>query len=139
MTDERQVSRPSGMPPPAHATLPDGQVVDLEALAAEISAEHLTRHPDDLARYGEVGREWCIHDNQHMLNWAVLDVSGGLDFGPQVAWLAGVLGSRGYPLASLADDLRTAAQTVRRRVAGEHADDLADVLESGVDFIEPGS
>jgi hypothetical protein len=68
----------------------------------------------------------------------VLDVCGGLDFGPQVAWLAGVLGSRGYPLESLADDLRVAAQTVRRCVTGEHAGQLADVLESGIEFIEPG-
>lgn len=126
------------MPPPTRATLPDGQVVDLAALADEISAEHLTRHPDDLARYGEVGRDWCVHDNQHLLNWAVLDLCGGLDFGAHVAWLAGVLGSRGYPLASLADDLRVAAETVRRRVAGEQAGQLADVLDSGLDFIEPG-
>ena len=126
------------MPPPPRAILPDGQVLDLHALAAEISAEHLTRHPDDLARYGEAGRAWCVHDNQHLLNWAVLDVCGGLDFGPQVAWLSGVLGSRGYPLASLADDLRVAAETVRRRVAGDHAGQLSEVLESGIDFIAPG-
>ena len=138
MNDRRHLSRPSGMPPPTRATLPDGQVVDLGALAAEISVEHMTRHPDDLARYGEVGREWCVHDNQHLLNWAVLEVCGGLDFGPQVAWLAGVLGSRGYPLESLADDLRMAAQTVRRRLTGEHARQLADVLERGIDFVDPG-
>ena len=126
------------MPAPRHATLPDGQVLDLHGLATEISAEHLARHADDLARYGEVGRDWCVHDNQHLLNWAVLDVCGGLDFGPQVAWLAGVLGSRGYPLESLADDLRVAAQTVRRRVAGGHASRLAEVLERGIDFIDQG-
>jgi hypothetical protein len=125
------------MPPPKRATLPDGQVLDLHALAAEISAEHLSRHRDDLARYGEVLRDWCVHDNQHLLNWAVLDVCGTLEFGPQVAWLARVLGSRGYPLDSLADDLRVAAQTVRRRVTGKHADQLGDVLETGIDFIDP--
>src|SRR5947209_8937503 len=106
------------MPPPDRAALPDGVVLDLRELATEISSVHLARHPDDVARYGEAGREWCIHDNQHLLNWAVLDVCGGLDFGAQVAWLAGVLGSRGYPLANLADDLEVAADIVQQRLGG---------------------
>src|SRR5436309_15423291 len=124
------------MSPPARATLPDGVALDLHELATEISSIHLARHPEDLARYGAAGRDWCMHDNQHLLNWAVLDVCGGLDFGAQVTWLSGVLGSRGYPLASLADDLQLAAEVVRRRVESRHAHDLAAVLEGGVEFVE---
>jgi hypothetical protein len=125
------------MPPPARATLPDGVVVDLHELAIEISSIHLAHHPEEVARYGAVGRDWCIHDNQHLLNWAVLDVCAAVDFGAQVAWLADVLGSRGYPLANLADDLRTASQVVRRRLRSAHADALGEVLANGIRFIEP--
>ena len=38
-----------------------------------------------------------------------------MDLDAQLRWLANVLTSRGYPLASLADDLRTAAAVLRRR------------------------
>jgi hypothetical protein len=123
------------MAPPTRASLPDGVVLDLASLAALISSEHLSRHPDDVARYGDVIRDWCVHDNQHLLNWAVLDVRGELDFGSQVAWLAGVLGARDYPLASLADDLQVAAHTVRKEIDSEYATALGDVLASGVAFI----
>src|SRR5690242_5590433 len=125
------------MAPPTRASLPDGVVLDLPVLAAEISEAHLSSHPDDVARYGDEIRAWCVHDNQHLLNWAVLDVRGELEFGGQVAWLANVLGSRGYPLASLADDLQVAADTVRRRVSSQYATKLADVLAAGATFIEP--
>lgn len=133
---ERPLKPPSGMAPPARATLPDGVVLDLTGLAAQISTKHLRRHPDDVARYGDAVRDWCVHDNQHLLNWAVLDLRRELDFGSQVTWLAGVLGSRGYPLASLADDLQVAAETVRESVASDYATALADVLASGVALIE---
>ena len=137
MTDKRGVRAPGGMAPPARATLPDGVVLDLHELAAEISSIHLARHPEDLVRYGAVGRDWCIHDNQHLLNWAVLDVCAAVDFGAHVAWLADVLVARGYPLANLADDLRTASQVVRRSLESAHADALAEVLANGTRFIDP--
>jgi hypothetical protein len=133
---DKPVGPPGGASPPARATLPDGVVLDLHELATEISAIHLARHPEDLARYGAVGRAWCIHDNQHLLNWAVLDVCEALDFGAHVAWLADVLGSRGYPLANLADDLQTASHVVRRRLESAYAETLAEVLAIGIRFIE---
>jgi hypothetical protein len=92
------------MAPPVKATLPDGVVVDLGPLAREITDRHLRRHPEDTERYGDLAREWGVHDNQHLVNWAVLDVGGALSFEEQAAWLANVLGSRGYPLANLADN-----------------------------------
>ena len=116
------------------ATLPDGVVLDLRPLAGEISERHLRRHPEDMERYGELARDWCIHDNQHLLNWAALDAEGALSFPEQLAWLANVLGSRGYPLPHLADDLATAAQTARELVQSAHAGRLAGTLDgrSGV-------
>lgn len=122
---------PGGMAPPATGRLPDGVVLDLRVLASEVTEAHLADHPEDLERYGPAGREWCIHDNQHLLNWALLEVTNGVDFGAQVEWLAGVLRSRGYPVANLADNLQTAARTVSRSVDSVHANALADVLRDG--------
>lgn len=126
---------PSGMPPPVTATLPDGVVLQLRPLAGEISERHLRRHPEDVERYGDLARDWCVHDNQHLLNWAALDAQGALSFQEQLAWLANVLGSRGYPLSSLADDLETAAQTTRELVHSDHAERLAETLQAGAAFV----
>jgi hypothetical protein len=123
------------MAPPVKATLPDGVVVDLGPLAREITDRHLRRHPEDTERYGDLAREWGVHDNQHLVNWAVLDVGGALSFEEQVAWLANVLGSRGYPLANLADNLDTAAQATRELVESDHAAQLAGTLKAGAAFV----
>ena len=48
-------------------------------------------------------RAWCVHDNQHLLNWAALDLAGAVDFDAQLRWLASVLTSRGYPLDVVGD------------------------------------
>jgi hypothetical protein len=123
------------MVPPVTATLPDGVVLELRPLAAEITDRHLRRHPEDTERYGDVARDWGIHDNQHLLNWAVLDARGALSFQEQVAWLANVLGSRGYPLANLADNLDTAAQTTRELVLSDHTPEVAGTLQAGAAFV----
>lgn len=122
------------MAPPVTATLPDGVVLELRPLAAEITERHLRRHPEDGDRYGDLAREWGIHDNQHLVNWAVLDVRGVLSFPEQLRWLANVLDSRGYPLANLADNLQTAAEVMRERVTSDHTTALADTLEAGAEL-----
>ena len=103
---------PSGQPPPVRAELGDGTVVDLEALAREVCDRYRAEYPDEEERYGEVGQQWCRHDNQHILAWAAGDVAGHVDFEKEIRWLAGVLGARGFPLPSLADDLEIAAEVV---------------------------
>lgn len=100
------------MPPPREATLPDGGQVTLRPLAQSITDRHLQLHPEDLERYGEVGRQWCTHDNQHLLQWAAMDAAGQLDLNEQVAWLANILQARGYPLENLASNLQTAAEVI---------------------------
>jgi len=104
---------PSGMPAPARARLGSGREVDLYTLAALVADRHLAAHPEELERYGPAGRQWCLHDNQHLVNWAILDVRGDTDLLGKVAWLAGVLDARGYPLDSLRDNLREAAAVLR--------------------------
>jgi hypothetical protein len=119
---ERRVEPPSGMPPPAATTMSDGTELDLAALAGAVAEVHLTRHPEDVERYGrELATAWCIHDVQHLINWAALD----LDLSGQVAWLARVLDARGYPVANLADCLRTAGEVLAREHPRPAAQEVA--------------
>src|SRR6185312_7999490 len=62
--------RVSARPRPAPA---DGTEVDLEALATEICARYRAEYPDEDERYGAAGEQWCRHDNQYLVSWAVLD------------------------------------------------------------------
>jgi hypothetical protein len=104
----RRPAPPGGWPPPETASLA-GEEVALVPLAEETSRRYFDRHPEDLARYGDVARDWEVHDTLHLLNWAVGDVEGHVDLGEQVAWLAGVLEARDFPLEHLASNLDIAA------------------------------
>ena len=127
MTAGRRVAPPSGMPPPSVATLPDGTAVELRPLAQSIADAHLRRHPEDVERYGaDLARDWCTHDHQHVLAWA----AGDIDLDGQLAWLARVLGARGYPVANLIDSLDTAAQTLERELATDAAREVSDRLRA---------
>ena len=104
---------PGGSPAPAR----------FRAEAEEVARRHFARHPEELERYGEHAMAWCVHDNQYILDWAAQPY---VDFEKEIRWLAGVLGSRGYPLASLADDLEVAAEVVP---------DLAETLRAGAAIV----
>ena len=135
MTERPALRPPSGgMAPPPTAALADGTELDLLPLAREITATHLAGHPEELERYGPAVRAWCTHDNQHLLNWAALDVAGKVDFDGRLRWLAGVLSARGYPLQNLADNLRTAAAVLERR-PGESTRAVARRLASAADSV----
>jgi hypothetical protein len=112
---------PSGQPPPRAATLADGTALDLEALAAEVCARYRAEYPDEEDRYGPAGQLWCLHDNQHLLNWAALHTRGYVALDENVAWLAKVLEAREFPLDRLARDLEIAADVVRAGVPGGDA------------------
>ena len=124
MTD-RRTQPPGGWPPPDQATL-GGVPVDLNTLAREISDRYFEAYPEDLERYGELAREWEIHDTQHLLNWAIGDVEGHVDLERQVGWLAGVLEARDFPLDHLAGNLELAADAVEAELGDAEA--LADRL-----------
>lgn len=103
---------PGGAPPPEHAIV-DGQRLDLRGLAGEIVVRYYAEFPDEAERYGPVGAEWCRHDNQWVLRWAVEDGAGHhgwLD--RQVSWLARVLDARDFPLDRLVRSLQIAAEVV---------------------------
>jgi hypothetical protein len=123
---------PSGAPPPAAAELRDGGTLDLRALAGEVCRRYRAEFPDERERYGDAGVAWCVHDNQYLLNWAVLEANGMGGFERQLAWLAGVLEARDFPLGRLARDLEIAAAVLAAE-AGPLGP--AEVLAAGVRFV----
>ena len=118
MTARPRPDPPSGQAPPQRARLTDGTEVDLAALAIDVCARYRAEFPDEEQRYGEAGELWCRHDNQHIVNWAVLHTQGYVVLDEQVAWLAWVLEAREFPLDRLARDLEIAADVVRAEVPG---------------------
>jgi hypothetical protein len=122
---DRRTQPPGGWPPPDRATL-GGREVELLPLSTEVSERYFQRYPEDLERYGDLARQWEVHDTQHLLNWAIGDVEGHVDLEKQVGWLAGVLEARDFPLEHLAGNLELAADVVGAEIAG--ADALAGRL-----------
>jgi hypothetical protein len=99
-------------------------------LAEEICRRYRATFPDEEARYGEAGNAWCVHDNQHLLNWAAGAVCGYLEMNPEVAWLAKVLQARDFPVERLARNLDIGAEVVLEEVAGPAGRQLAEVLQA---------
>ena len=135
----REVRAPSGgTPPPATATLEDGEVLHLAPLAHEISRRFLHEHPDEEARYGEAAYAWCVHDNQWLLGWATEDLAiGERHLAKNVQWLAGLLRARGYPFERLARDLEIAAEVVGDET--EARGKLAAKLREGAKSVPRGA
>jgi hypothetical protein len=117
---------PSGAAPPEAAQLDGGELLDLRALAEEICSRYRAEFPDEQERYGDAGIAWCIHDNQHILNWAVTEANGLGGFERQVGWLAGVLEARDFPLDRLVRDLEIAAAVLEESGARRPAEVVVD-------------
>ena len=107
----RPVAPPSGWPAPTTASLA-GREIALEPLAQATADRYFEEFPEDLTRYGDAARQWEIHDTQHCLNWAVLDVEQSASLEREIAWLANILRSRDFPLEHLARNLELAADVV---------------------------
>jgi hypothetical protein len=120
---------PSGEPPPERAILVGADApIELVPLAEEICRRYRDEFPDEQERYGEAGMAWCVHDNQHILNWAAGARNGYVDLQRELAWLARVLEARDFPPQRLARNLEIAAE-----VASELP--IADDLAAGARFI----
>lgn len=130
----RPVSPPSGLPPPTSAALPDSTELDLLSLSQEICRRYLAEFPDEVGRYGAPGTAWCVHDNQHILNWAVLSLGWFVDLEKEIAWLARVLEARDFPLERLTRDLEIAAEVIEDEDGGQIAP-LAAALRSASRFV----
>ena len=103
---------PSGAAPPPTAELANGETLDLRALAEEVCRRYSAEFPDEHERYGDAGQAWCVHDNQYLIHWAVVEAKGFGGFERQLAWLADVLEAREFPLDRLARDLEIAASVM---------------------------
>ena len=125
---------PSGAPPPASAKI-GGAVTALVPLADVICERYQLEFPDELGRYGDAGAQWCRHDNQWLLSWAVGDVLGATDLCEQVSWLARVLHARDFPLERLARDLQIAADLVADGHFGEASGAVAGRLNAAADMV----
>ena len=125
---------PSGYPPPVSAELRDGETLDLRAVAQEICSRYRAEFPDEQERYGDAGMAWCIHDNQHILNWAVNEWNGYGGFEAKLAWLGGVLEARDFPLERLARDLEIAADVLADVLAAPHRG-LSETLAMAAGFV----
>ena len=121
---------PSGAPPPVEARVEGGEPIDLRALAQEICRRYRAEFPDEQGRYGDAGAAWCVHDNQHILNWAVGARNGFVVLERELEWLARVLESRDFPLDRLARDLEIAAEVAGERLE-EPARAIAEDLAAG--------
>ena len=124
---------PSGTAPPATATTPSGRTLDLVALALKACERYDAEFPDERDRYGPAGMLWCRHDNQHVLNWAVLSLGGQVDLEEQLAWLGRILESREFPLDRLARSLEIVGETVNEADPEER--ELVAQLEAGARFV----
>ena len=121
--------RPSGPPAPTVARLA-GSVTALAPLAEAITARYLAEFPEDVERHGEATPEWCRHDNQWLLSWAVDDVRGATDLVEQAQWLARVLHVRGIRVSRLARDLEIASEVVRPGAFGAGSEAVAERLHA---------
>jgi hypothetical protein len=92
---------------------PGGREINLVELGRTAARAYADEFPDERERYGPAAAEWCRHDIQHLLNWAVLSLTHELDYERELAWLARVLEARDYPLPRLARCLELLAGTVR--------------------------
>lgn len=121
------------MPPPQRVTAPRGHEVNLVEIARKTCVAYDEEFPDERERYGPAGNEWCRHDVQHLLNWAVLSLTHDLDYERELSWLARVLEARDFPLSRLARCLRLLASITRESVRTEPA--VADRVESAAAYI----
>ena len=130
----RSIAPPTGATPPDEARLA-GTALALGPLAQDICERYRAEFPDERERYGDAGVEWCIHDNRHILAWAIESLDPGyVDYGERIAWLARILSARDFPVDRLARDLEIAADVVREHRLPE-AETLAARLISPVEAL----
>src|SRR5688572_30246266 len=82
----RRLAPPTGAAAPLEVPAPDDSVVDLRSLAKQVCARYRSEFSDEQERYGDAGQAWCVHDNQYILHWAILDARGTTTLHDQIAW-----------------------------------------------------
>jgi hypothetical protein len=122
----RRTAPPSGAAPPEEAG-----GLDLRALAERVTDRYGAEFPDEDERYEPaIWRAWCRHDTQYLLQWAVLDLEGSTSLDRQVAWLAGILEARDFPLDRLARTLELAGDEAEGASRADVAARLREVAQT---------
>ncbi len=111
----RPLRPPSGGTPPPDRLQVGDELIFLAPVAHEAALRHEAAFPDEVARYGPAGRDWCVHDLQYVLSWACLDASDPGVLDRQVAWLARLLAARDYDVRRLARSLELLADALVER------------------------
>jgi hypothetical protein len=120
---------PGGATPPQSFEFPSGTRIDLGPLAQDLCDLYYDVYPDDLERYGSVGRAWCDHDSRYLIAWALEDArSNAVDCVAQVQWLARILAGRGFPVDRLGRHVELTAALVRSCELGDIGSRAADRL-----------
>lgn len=132
---ERELQPPGGDAAPSSVMLDEDTSMDLVPLARKICRLYREEFPDEVARYGDAGMAWCVHDNQYLLSWAAEAINGYVEMQREVGWLANVLEARDFPLERLARNLDIAADVAGREVNAKHCERLARVLRDAATFI----
>ena len=115
--------RPSGSPPPATVTL-EGRKIPLAPLLEAVADRYFAEFPGDLERYGDVARDWELHDTAHCVNWAALEVKGFASLDRNIIWLADILAARDFPLGQFARNLELAGDVCAEQLSEEVAERL---------------
>lgn len=123
---------------PRTAPLSGAGPINLLALAQKICDRYREEFPDEKERYGINGYAWCVHDNQHLLNWGAQSVNGFFDVRQEVSWLARVLEARGFPVERLARNLDIGAAVIGSDVVGAAGVLLAQTLTDVACFVRSG-
>jgi hypothetical protein len=110
-------------------------VLVLEPVAREICDRYYAEYADEEARYGPRGEAWCVHDNQHIVNWAALDMCELADFDGQLAWLGRLLHARDFPMDRYVRNVEIASEVVREQ--GSAYEPLGDRLASAARAFVP--
>jgi hypothetical protein len=121
------------MPPPQRVTGPHGHEINLVEIARRTCLAYDEEFPDERERYGPAGMEWCRHDTQHLLNWAVLSLTHDLDYERELNWLARVLEAREFPLPRLVRCLELLATVTRETVRDEP--EISARVQNGASYV----
>ena len=81
-------------------------------MAREICSRYYAQYTDEHDRYGARGEAWCVHDNQHIVHWAALDLGQYTDLDAQLAWLGRLLEARDFPMDRFVRNLEIAAEVL---------------------------
>jgi len=105
-----------------------------DALAGAVTAALYAASPALLERHGERGREKCLQDMRHNIEYVVaaLDLGDGAVFSRYVEWLETLLRVRHVDTRDMARSLTLLQEECAGRFARPEADAIGAMLQAGL-------